>query len=408
MPLGVNTLLPLEFGLECASLFWYYPKMISVRYLETALILLLVGGAMYNLISLYCVIGFSGRNRDGSAAATNIPVSILKPLKGIDPDFRENIESFCRQDYPEFEVLLGFTDADDSAIAAARAIAAAERNVRVVITRKDLGANRKVTNLQGLLEEARYPLIVMSDSDMRVEPHYLRTIVSEYRNKENVGMVTSLYGISDPASFGAALESLTLALDFIPAVLVARRLEGITFGLGASMLLPKKALDDIGGLSSVADYLADDYQIGNRLWKRGYNIVLSDYVIEDVVGAMSISGYLAHQVRWARTYRASRPWGYFGYGVSHILPFALLLLIAEGPKTGVIASLLIVLAIRFVLACAVGGKVTRSRNWMKWLPLLPAKDVLSFFVWASSFTGRKVLWRGRYYRLLKGGRIEHG
>jgi ceramide glucosyltransferase len=374
-------------------------------YMEIALILLIASGGVYHILSLFCVIGFSGRKGDAADGKTDMPASVLKPVRGMDPEFRRNIESFCRQDYPQYEVLLGFADEEDSAIPFAREIAEVYKHMRIVITGKDPGANKKVANLQGLLDEARYPLIVMSDSDMRVGPQYLRTIVNEYQTAGKVGMVTSLYFISDPASVGTALESLTLALDFIPGVLVAKRLEGITFGLGASMLVSREAIQDIGGLPAVADYLADDYQIGNRLWKKGYRIVLSDYVIEDVVGTMSISDYLMHQVRWARTYRASRPWGYFGYGVTHILPFSVLLLMTQGPKAGVMAIIGIVLALRLCLAFAVGAGVTGSKKWLKWLPLLPVKDLLSFFIWVSSFTGRKVLWRGRYYRLLKGGRI---
>jgi ceramide glucosyltransferase len=376
------------------------------KYIQAVLLLLIVSGGVYQLLSLCCVFRFGKRKGARAEGQPNVPVSVLKPVRGIDPDFRRNIESFCRQDYPEYEVLLGFTEADDSAIPAAREIADSYKHVRVVITRRDLGANKKVSNLQGLLDAAKYPLIVMSDSDMRVGQHYLRTIVSEYQKAGTVGMVTSLYYIPAPASVGAALESLTLASDFIPAVLVARQLEGITFGLGASMLLSKKAIEETGGLAAVADYLADDYQIGNRLWKKGYTIVLSDYVIEDVVGEMKISNYLTHQIRWARTYRASRPWGYFGYGVTHILPFALLLLIAQGPMDGVMAILGIVLCIRAGLVFAVDARITGRKKWLKWLPLLPLKDILSFFIWISSFTGRKVLWRGAYYRLLKGGRIE--
>ncbi len=380
--------------------------MTLAGYMEIALILLIASGGFYHLLSLFCVIRFSGRKGDAADGKPNMPVSVLKPARGIDPDFRRNIESFCRQDYPEYEVLLGFADANDSGVPAAREIAETCKHMRIVITGQHSAANKKIANLQGLLEEARYPLIVMSDSDMRVGPQYLRTIVSEYQAAGKVGMVTSLYSISDPLSVGTALESLTLALDFIPGVLVAKRLEGITFGLGASMLASREAIRDIGGLPAVADYLADDYQIGNRLWKKGYRIVLSDYVIEDVVGSMSISDYLMHQVRWARTYRASRPWGYFGYGVTHILPFSVLLLMTQGPKAGVMAIIGIVLALRLCLAFAVGAGVTGSKKWLKWLPLLPVKDLLSFFIWVSSFTGRKVRWRGRQYRLLKDGKIQ--
>jgi ceramide glucosyltransferase len=334
------------------------------------------------------------------------PVSVLKPLRGVDPELQKNIESFCIQDFPEYEVLLGFTDAEDDAIPVARKIAEVHKHLRVVVTLEDLGVNRKVSNLQGLIRAAKYPLVAISDSDMMAGPDYLRRIVSEYQSSENVGMVTSLYKISNPLSSGSALESLTLALDFVPAVLVAKRLEGITFGLGASMLLSKKALEDIGGFIPIADYLADDYQLGNRLWKKGYKLVLSDYVIEDVVGPMNVSDYLLHQIRWARTYRASRPWGYFGYGITHVFPFSLLLLAAQGPSSAALSALGIVLALRASLALAVNYRVIGQGKWLKWLFLLPFKDLLSFGIWVLSFTGRKVLWRGRHYLLLKGGKMD--
>ncbi|HUH65268.1 MAG TPA: glycosyltransferase, partial [Syntrophales bacterium] len=194
-------------------------------------------------------------------------------------------------------------------------------------------------------------------------------------------------------------------LDFIPSVLVARRLEGVTFGLGASILVSKKALDEIGGLSVIADYLADDYQIGNRIWKKGYKIILSRYVLEDVVGNMSLTGHLVHQLRWARTYRASRPKGYLGYGITHVLPSALVFLAWYGPTVSSLALVGGVLFLRSLLAFIIYKKVIAEKKWLRWLILLPIKDMLSFFIWCWSFLGRKVYWRGRYYRLLKGGKI---
>ncbi len=367
---------------------------------------LIVAGGIYNLLALFCVMEFFGRKKDPSnETAPAIPVSILKPLRGMDPGFRENIESFCRQDYPEYEVLLGFGDADDGAIPAAIDIAKTEKNVRVVISPHKRGVNRKIANLQGLLDEAKYPLIAISDSDMRVGPDYLGRIVNEYLKGE-AGMVTSLYKISDPVSIGTALESLTLASDFIPSVLVARRLEGVTFGLGASMLLSKEAIEEIGGLQAIADYLADDYQIGNRLWKKGHRIVISDCVIEDVAGSMVVSDYLLHQIRWARTYRASRPIGYLGYGITHILPFSLTLLALRGPEAVALSFLGAVVALRFGLAYMMYARAIRRLKWLKWLFLLPVRDIFGFGIWLSSFAGKKVLWRGRYYLLLKGGKIE--
>jgi ceramide glucosyltransferase len=368
---------------------------------------LVIAGAIYNIFAFFCVAEFfSGRRRVPEEILCP-PVSILKPVKGLDPGFRTNIESFCRQDYPEYEVLIGFVGEDDEAMAEARAISDAyPGKVRVVTTREKIGTNEKVSNLRGLIGAATYPLVAVSDSDMKVEEHYLRTIVREYLMEDKVGLVTSPYRISTPATAAAAFESLAIAVDFIPSVLVARRLEGITFGLGASMLFSSEALAHAGGLDPVADYLADDYQIGNRLAKAGYRIVLSRYIIEDVAGEMDLASHLSHQVRWARTYRASRPKGFFAYGITHLFFFACLFLFLQGFTAIGLSVVFVSLALRFLLAVLAYKKVIRRKSWLKWLCLLPVRDLLAFGIWAWSFTGRKVFWRGSYYRVDRGGKIR--
>lgn len=335
-----------------------------------------------------------------------MPVSVLKPVKGLDPHFRENIESFRCQDYPQYEVLLGFTEEDDEAVKVAREIAGqAGEGVRVVVSHEDMGMNLKVSNLQGLLKEARYPVLVISDSDMRVNEDYLKTIVREYQSEPGVGLVTSLYKISDPATAGTAIESLTIALDFIPSVLVAREIEGMTFALGASMLLSKDAIEEMGGFGTISDYLADDYQIGNRLSKKGHKIILSGYILEDVVGEMTFRQYFVHQLRWARTYKASRPWGFFGYGITHIFPLSLLFFGLAGPTALSLSVLSLTLFLRLAMAAAAHRYVIRSRRWLRWLYLLPLKDVSAFIIWIWSFAGRKVFWRGTSYTIGKGGTL---
>ena len=373
------------------------------------LILLIILGTVYGIFSIFCVLEFFGsRNtRPKELSGMPIPISILKPVKGADSECRENLRSFCRQNYPEHEVLIGFTEPADDALSVAREIvSSSDCSARTVISQKRFGGNPKVSNLYGLVEAAAYPLVAISDSDMRVDDTYLNTIVAEYQSEKNVGVVTSLYKVSDPKSIGAALESLTIALDFIPSVLVARRLEGITFGLGASMLLSKKALEDIGGLSAIADYLADDYQISHRLWERGFKNVLSHYLIENVVGDMSVADYLVHQARWARACRTCRPIGFFGYGITHIFALSFLLLILQGVTTLTLSVISAVLILRVSLAVVLHRKVIGSRNWLKCLLLLPIKDLMSFGTWLWSFLGRKVFWRGKYYTITEDGRIK--
>ena len=172
------------------------------------------------------------------------------------------------------------------------------------------------------------------------------------------------------------------------------------------MMISKEALEETGGLGPVASYLADDYQIGNRLSKRGYTIVLSREVLETVPGPMTLREYAAHQLRWARTYRASRPKGFAGYGIAHVLPFALGLLLLRGPDNLTLFALGLVAAVRTGGAALVEARVIRSKRWFIWLPLLPLKDVMSFCIWAWSFVGSTVTWRGSSFRVLKDGRIR--
>src|SRR5208283_1040323 len=292
-------------------------------------LLLVISSGVYSLLALFCVIEFFRPGKLELKDISQAPISILKPLSGKDPELYENIQSFCSQNYPEYEVLLGVTDPNDAALNVAEKLQR-QSAVKIVVNERSLGANRKVSNLNGLADAAHYPLLAVSDSDMRVDSSYLEHIAGEYFSGENTGLVTSLYKISNPVSAGAAFESLTIALDLIPSVLVARRLEGVTFGLGASMLFSREALNAIGGFEAIADYLADDYQIGNRLWQKGYKIILSRYVLEDRAGAMSIAGHLKHQIRWARTYRACRPKGFLGYGITYVFPISCLLLIQQG------------------------------------------------------------------------------
>ncbi|HTZ16872.1 MAG TPA: bacteriohopanetetrol glucosamine biosynthesis glycosyltransferase HpnI [Dissulfurispiraceae bacterium] len=381
--------------------------MTSAEVVRIVLLLIVLAGAGYTLLAIFAVSRFFNRRKTG-VEPSPVPVSIIKPLKGTDPELYDNILSFCRQDYPQYEVILGFADPDDDAIIEAERIVRElpDRDIRIVISFGDIGANRKVSNLQGLSDAAKYPLLAVSDSDMRVGADYLKKIVSEYQDRERAGLVTCLYKISDPKSIGAAFESLNIALDFIPSVVVAGQLEGITFGLGASMLLSNDDLNSVGGFTALADYLADDYQLGNRLWKKGYKIILSDYVIEDVVGSMSLREHITHQLRWARTIRASRPLGLLGYGITHILPISMLLVIIGGPDTLSMSVLGLAVFARISLSMVLLNKVIRQSKWVRWLLLLPVKDCLSFAIWLWSFLGSEVSWRGERYEILKGGRIR--
>ncbi len=377
--------------------------------LSISLFIIIILGSFYALFSLACVLDFfrnPGPDKGMPVPNAELPaVSVLKPIKGIDPSAAESLSGFCLQDYPCFEVLFGFRDPDDLAIPLAMAAAAAAPGkARVVVKGGGSGTNQKVLNLQALAGESSYPMLALSDSDMVVDKDYLRRIVAEFQSGGKTGMVTSLYKISSPESIGSALESLSIALDFIPSVLVARRLEGVTFGLGASILVSKEALRDIGGFGALRDYLADDYQLGFRLWKKGYTNIISRHVIENRVGPMSVASHLAHQLRWARTYKASRPGGFFGYGITHIFAFALLFFCVR-PTAGSAVTAGLVLALRYAIALVLYRKVINTKKWLRWLFLIPLKDILGFLVWLWSFAGSRVRWRGTCYRVTRDGKM---
>jgi ceramide glucosyltransferase len=376
------------------------------RVVKALLLFVIAAGAAYQVLALIMVALFTKRQDVPIEREDWPPVSILKPLCGMDEQLRENLESFCVQDYPRYEVLMGFSDQNDAALPVARDVAGSFPHVAKVVIKEGVPAtNRKVANLIGLEQESRFELSALSDSDMKVDPDYLKTIVSEYLEDGKTGLVTCPYMVWHPASLGAALESLTIASDLFPAVLVARRLEGITFGLGASLLVSKNMLRETGGLSEIRDYLADDYQIGNRIHKKGYRVVLSDYIMDAAIGPMASKDYLRHQLRWAVTYRASRPKGYLAYGITHVFPLTLVLCLLRGGYSFAFTS--VALLLRAALAWLVLKKLgIWKRPYKGLLLLLPSKDALAFGIWLTSLFVRKVSWRGRFYQVRRNGKMK--
>ena len=380
--------------------------MYIMETLKIIFLLLACAGCAYWILALACIILYRPGGPAVQPSGSSPPISILKPVKGADRGFEENLRSFCAQDYPEYEVVVGAEDEADPAIAVARKIAGEfAGRVKVIVTGALPGPNRKVSLLEKLAQAAKFDMIAMSDGDMRVDKTYLKTIAGEYTG--GVGLVTSLYRITNPVSAGSALESLAISTDFIPSVMVARVVEGgLSFGFGASMLFSRVALEEAGGWGPVTQYLADDYQIGKRIFDTGRGVALSAYVMDIVPGKEGIGDYLSRQLRWARTYRTSRPKGYLGYGITHAITFGLAyLLIAPGAvSAGIFAAILV---FRFGAALAVYGKFIGEKSRLKWLFLLPIRDVMGFFVWAVSFAGNKVRWRGRVFKVGKGGIMEN-
>ena len=337
------------------------------------------------------------------------PVSILKPLKGTDPEAYESFRSHCLQDYPEYEIIFGVSDPRDPAAELVERLKKEfpQRLIRLMFCPKNLGTNTKVSNLTQMLAVARYEYLIVNDSDIRVEPDYLRRVVAPLADPK-VGMVTCLYrGVPGP-TLGSRLESIGISTDFSAGVLAARQLErGIRFGLGSTLAFRRRDLESIGDFEALADYLADDYEIGRRIAAQGLEGKLSEVVVETFLPWYTPREFVDHQLRWARGVRDSRPWGYVGLGLTFGLPWALLALVFSGAAWAW-ELLAAVAAMRLATALVVGQLVLKDRQVLRWLGLLPLRDVVALLVWLVSFTGHTVSWRGDSFELKRGKLVRIG
>ena len=342
-----------------------------------------------------------GRTRVGGFAP---PVSILKPLKGTDPSAYENLRSHCLQDYPEYELIFGVNEESDPAAELVRRLLAEfpARPMRLVVCTEVLGTNRKVSNLVHMLEHARHRQLVINDSDISVAPDYLRRILAPFESPRT-GMVTCPYRGVAGKTLGSKLESLGISTDFIPGVLTARKLEGgVHFALGSTLAMTREALAAIGGLETLVDYLADDFELGARISAARFDVVLSDCVVDNHLPDYRFADFVAHQLRWGRSTRHSRPWGYAGLIFTFPLPWAALTVAFGAREPWTWALLGATLALRFALAFAVGLGVLCDQQVRKHWWLIPVRDFVALGLWVAGFTGRKVNWRGEWFVLEKG------
>jgi len=332
------------------------------------------------------------------------PVSILKPLKGTDPEMYESFRSHCLQDYPEHEILFGVSSSTDPAAALVEKLQREfpRQPIRLVLCEKNLGVNGKVSSLVQLAAEAKYGILLVNDSDIRVAPDYLRTVIAELHSP-NAGLVTCLYRGMPTKTLASRLESLGISTEFVPGVLAAKQIEGgLHFGLGSTLAFRRKDLEAIGGFEAMVDYLADDYELGKRIAERGLRIVLSKSVVGTFLPAYGLAGFFSHQLRWARTIRASRPGGYAGLLLTYTLPWATLCLLLAHGATWAWALLAVALMLRMTMAWASAVSVLKDEEAMRWLWLLPLRDFLAPVVWVAGMFGRRIVWRGQEFELENG------
>jgi ceramide glucosyltransferase len=341
-------------------------------------------------------------------AASKILVSILKPLKGTDPEMYESLRSHCLQDHPEYEIIFGVSDAADPALQLVERLRSEfpEKSIRWIVCSKSLGANTKVSNLAQMLPEAKYDNVLVNDSDIRVPEDYLARVTTPLLDPK-IGLVTCLYRGVPSRTLGSRLESLAISTDFSAGVLAAQTLEGgIRFGLGSTLAFRRSDLMAIGGFEALVDYLADDYEIGCRLAVHGLKVELSEVVVETYLPAYTSRQFVDHQIRWGRTVRDSRPWGYLGLIFTFGLPWALLaltlsLFLGQGVIAGS-ALLVAVVGLRASVAWLVGWVALSDRDVFRLLPLLPLRDLVALLIWIASVAGHTVIWRGESFTLNEG------
>ena len=379
-------------------------------FLTTVQIVAVIGIASSSLYYLLClgsaVTFFRERKAGEGARPTQAmpPISILKPLKGIDPEIYESFRSHCLQDYPEYEIIFGVSDPSDPVIESVRRLQLEfpDRRIRMIVRSTILGANVKVSNLAQMIKDARYDYLIVNDGDIRVERDYLSRVTAPLADPR-VGMVTCLYRGVAGGTVGSRLESLGISTDFCASVLAARQLEGgIRFGLGSTLAFRKADLEKIGGFNSFVDYLADDYELGKRIAALGLDVKLSDVVVETFLPAYRLRDFVAHQLRWARGVRDARAGGYFGLIFTFGMLWALVAVAASAGSLWSWAGLAFVLSLRLTVAFVVGWSVLRSGDALRYAWLIPLRDLIAVAVWIISLGGHTVTWRGERFRLKNG------
>jgi len=333
-----------------------------------------------------------------------VAISLLKPLSGLDQGLEENLRSYFRQDYPEFEILLAVRHADDPAMPVVEKLRAEFPAVpaRLIVTGEPPYPNAKVFALDRMLAEARYDLLVMTDSDTRaLTPEMLKALAAEFQDP-HLGLTTCPYRAVPGRSAWSVLEAIGLNTEFLAGILVARMLEGMKFGVGPAMAARRETILRIGGFEGLKDYLAEDFMMGKLAAQAGWGTGLSSCVIEHRIGAQRFRPNLEHRLRWVRSTRRSRPAGYVGELFTYLLPLGLLL-VALKPSWWPLAAATLV--VRALAAWAVAGWVLRDpltgRKW--WL--VPVQDLASFALWVAGFFGNTLSWRGRRYVVYKDGRF---
>jgi ceramide glucosyltransferase len=375
----------------------------------------LIGSAGYLIMVLVAVRRFRNSRppraeAQPEAETQRLPgVTLLKPVHGDEIRLEQNLESFFQQDYPEFEIIFGARYSNDPALAIVERLRKRYPDVavKVVLSGDPDLPSAKICSLIKMVDQSRYDLLVISDSDVLVGRDYI-TEVTRPLHDPNIGLVTCLYRGIPTGAFWSRLEAMGMSVEMTSGVLVADMLEGMKFALGPTMAIQRDALEKIGGVGVLGDYHSDDFVLGKLVHEAGYRVVISHYLVDHIVLNHTMMRSMQHQARWLRSARFAREWGHIGTGITFAVPFGILALaagLASGHTTLGIALFGLAVLNRLIQSIAVGWFVVRDADCLRFCWLYPVRDLVGFLLWMSSFTGRTILWRGERYRLVGGGRI---
>jgi len=366
----------------------------------TAILLAILAGAI-----VYSVLSIVAAERYLAVPPPRLksiePISVLKPLAGLDIDLESNLRTFFEQDYPLFEILFAVRNTDDPAVRIVSRLQQSYPKIasRLIVVGEPPYPNAKVYSLDRMLNEASNDLVVMSDSDIRVTPEFLRTVGAEFQDPQ-LGVATCPYRAIPGASLWSRLEATGMNTDFWGSALVARMIEGMHFAVGPTIVARRRVLNAIGGFNRLKDYLAEDFVMGKFAAEEGHGVILSSYVIEHHIGSSTLRENLTHRLRWTRSTRRSRPAGYLGQLFTMPFPIALLVCVASPAWWPVLP---LALFVRLWAAYVVSVRVLRAK--IAWA-LLPLEDLIGFCCWIAGFFGSTISWRGHRYRLHSDGRFE--
>ena len=383
-------------------------ELLDIIYIFITLICLASVG--YLIVAIVAVEIFNRKRKLLDKAETfSPPVTILKPIYGLDPEMEENLRSFCKQDYPVYQIIFGLQDKNDPAIPIIKKIIEEFKHIDVsyIVDQRLYGSNHKVSNLINMYPKAKYDYLLIADSDMRVSQNYLANVMAPFADK-TVGAVTCLYSGSARGKLASKLNSMFINEWFFPSVLISRFLSPIKYCLGATMIVRRTVLDNMGGFKTLSDYLADDYMLGKYVVEQGYRIHLSDFVVENIVDEPSLKELVLHELRWARTLRTVEPVGFFFTFLTDTFVItcavAMEVYYYSGHPLLPLIPVLFVLAARLILHKRTKHILNTKSAGSIWL--VPLRDILSFSIRVISFAGNSVKWRNNSFSVDTAGLIH--